>query len=363
MSSAPRDPIAFVEACYDLHVGELEWLRAIAEAARPLMRARTVIAYHVDFTQAGLRIEHGAAQFGDGDGDVAARITAMGACYDRCRNGTAGVVDRLKYRLHEKGMRAQVAEAADRLLLSEIKTPVPRWVYTLGVPGIRDLFFMLNHHVDGNGLTYVVGSLPERGELRPAERAMFLRLGAHLKAGFRLRRRLPDQLRSLEAPEHGAVLDGAGALVHAEGDARDPETRALLAQRAREIDQARTRSGGRDERALEVWQGLVNGRWSLVERFDADGKRFMLAHKNPETITDPRGLTELEARVARLAVRGYSDKLIAYHLGVAEGTVSSQLSRALRKLGIDGRVDLVRLFGPGNSFESLAPSSKREPAA
>lgn len=363
MSTASRDPISFVEACYDLNASHPDWLRAIAAFAHPLMRARTVLAYHVDVLHDGLRIEHGA-QYGDGDGDVAGRIEALGGSYERCRDGTAGIVERFKCKLHTKSFEGLFAEPAEHMLLSEYNTRAPRWVHTLGLPGIRDLFFMVSYHVDGNGATLLVGSLPERGELRPAERAMFQRLSAHVKAGLRLRRRLPQQLRSLEAPEDGAVLDPCARVVHAEGEARDAEIRALLVQRVRDIDRARTRSGGRDERALEVWQGLVDGRWSLVERFDADGKRFMLAVKNPEQVTDPRGLSELEARVTRLALRGYSDKLIAYHLGVAEGTASSQLSRALRKLGLESRNELVRLFGVGSSFEcaqTTRPGPERDP--
>ena len=102
---------------------------------------------------------------------------------------------------------------------------------------------------------------------------------------------------------------------------------------------------GRDEKALEVWQGLVDGRWSLVEHFDSDGKRFILAHKNPEGVLDPRGLTSMEARVSALAARGYGNKLIAYHLGMTEGTASSHLARAMAKLRIASRVEFVRMFG------------------
>lgn len=111
---------------------------------------------------------------------------------------------------------------------------------------------------------------------------------------------------------------------------------------------AAERDPGRPElphEALAVWQGLVRGRWSLVEQFDADGRRFLIAHENPEDVRDPRGLSEKEVRVVGLAVRGYSDKLIGYHLGVPEGTVSSHLTHALRKLGIPSRVALVRRLG------------------
>ena len=181
--------------------------------------------------------------------------------------------------------------------------------------------------------------------IRPAERSAFHMLSAHIKAGLRLRRRLTQPSLAVAPPEDGAVLDASACLVHAEGEAREPEARALLEHKTREIDRARTQAAGRNDDALAVWQGLIDGRWSLVERFDSDGKRYLLAHKNPETVTDPRGLTSLESRVTGLAVRGYSDKLVAYHLGIPEGTVASCIARALRKLGLADRMELVRTLG------------------
>ncbi len=99
------------------------------------------------------------------------------------------------------------------------------------------------------------------------------------------------------------------------------------------------------EEALEVWQGLIDGRWSLVDTIDTDGRHLLLAHRNPEDIRDPRGLSRMESRVVGLAVHGHSNKHIGHHLGIAEGTVSSHLARALGKLQIASRIELVRRFG------------------
>ena len=74
--------------------------------------------------------------------------------------------------------------------------------------------------------------------------------------------------------------------------------------------------------------------------------RFVLAHANPHRGRDPWGLTGMETRVVALAIRGYADKLIGYHLGIAPGTVSTHLASAMGKLGVERRVNLVRLLGP-----------------
>ena len=57
-----------------------------------------------------------------------------------------------------------------------------------------------------------------------------------------------------------------------------------------------------------------------------------------------RGLSELEHAVARHIALGNSNKLIAYSLGLSEGTVAALVSRALRKLRLPARAALAHLF-------------------
>jgi DNA-binding NarL/FixJ family response regulator len=342
--SPDRDPIALVEACYDLAASDEAWLRTVAERAQPLLRVTDVLAYHVDVDDRGISFRTPVSA--QGDADVVRRIRYMGDMLERRRSSTLGLVEGLQAKVYEKVVRAALAEPADSMLLSEMNTFGPRWMYTLGVPGVNELLHLLNHHIDGQGLTALVGPRPKRNPLRAPERATLQMLGAHIKAGLRLRRRLREQLQAVAPTPNGAVLDASSHLVHAAGDAQREDVRELLERKAREIDRARTRERRGHDDALEIWQGLIDGRWSLVERFDADGKRFLLAHENPEQVIDPRGLGELESRIVGLAVRGFSDKLIAYHLGIAEGTASAHLTRALRKLGMSNRVELVRTLGP-----------------
>jgi len=56
--------------------------------------------------------------------------------------------------------------------------------------------------------------------------------------------------------------------------------------------------------AMENWRGLVDGRWSLVDRFDSDGKRFVVAVKNDPEARDPRGLSRREQQVSELVGLG-----------------------------------------------------------
>ena len=66
-----------------------------------------------------------------------------------------------------------------------------------------------------------------------------------------------------------------------------------------------------------------------------------LVRNNREIGVAP-GLSEREAEVVQLVARGYSNKEIAAKLEVSVKTVETYRYRAVEKLGLRGRADLVR---------------------
>jgi DNA-binding CsgD family transcriptional regulator len=170
---------------------------------------------------------------------------------------------------------------------------------------------------------------------------MWSRLAVHLGTGLRLHDRLAAQ-----AAEPDAVLEPSGKVLHAQGDATEKGSRRDLAAAARTLDRARGRLRQVDEdEAVALWRALVRGEWSLVDRFDSDGRRFVVAHKNtPGAGGRGHRLTAREAHAAALLARGYSNKLIAYELGLPPSTVSRLLGRACKALGVESNVELVRLL-------------------
>ncbi len=68
----------------------------------------------------------------------------------------------------------------------------------------------------------------------------------------------------------------------------------------------------------------------------------MLGLSNAPTVSAPRGLTEREHQVATYAITGQTNKLIAYQLGLSKGRVSTLMSSAMRKLGVQTRAQLVK---------------------
>ncbi len=165
------------------------------------------------------------------------------------------------------------------------------------------------------------------------------RLSAHLAAGARLTHAL-EGLAPLDHAE--AIIEPSGKLVHASGQARGKLAREALRSEARAQDRARTRRGrasGAD--AVAAWQALVKGRWSVLDHFDSDGRRFVVAQPNEPLPATRRALTARERQVATAASLGHSNKLIAYELGLDPSTVAKLLARARAKLGVGTRVELV----------------------
>lgn len=195
---------------------------------------------------------------------------------------------------------------------------------------------------DGHGIAFGTYSpkdgFPEHGAHWPwnteLERDFWERVVPHLITAYRLRRLLRAQ-----APQPEAILQPDGRLVHAEPAAQKKSSQDELRQAVVRIDRAHSE---RDSRALDLWRCMIQKRWTLVDRFEHDGRRYVVAYPNEAQVdlADPR-LSERERVVTAAAALGHSNKLIAEELDLAESTVATHLSRAARKLGVRNRTELV----------------------
>ncbi len=189
--------------------------------------------------------------------------------------------------------------------------------------------------VDAVGRGCMVG-LPTKDIVRVhrSSYAEWARVSAHVATGLRLRRKLAAMQTAAEsAATADAILTPGGHVEHAQGSATSATARDALKAGARAIERARGPLRRRDpSEAVEVWRGLVAGLWSLVDHFDTDGRRYLIAHRNEATAVDPRALTERERQVMAYADLGQSNKLIAYELGLSASTVAVHLGRAREKM-------------------------------
>ena len=208
----------------------------------------------------------------------------------------------------------------------------PQW-RAMWRPPVIDSLGLVARDPSGDGLLLFTG-LTVTTRLTERERALLKKLATHLGAAHRLRR--AKHVHRLDEAE--AVLSPTGKLLHAPEGAENK--RDALDEGRRRRDEARKTTHDA-ERALEIWRGLVAGRWSLVDHFDTDGKRFLLAMKNTPTVEKRADLTPLERRVCALVAMGHRDKEVAYMLGISTASVSASLHRARRKLAVTSRADLV----------------------
>ena len=225
---------------------------------------------------------------------------------------------------------------------------------------------------DAAGLTIGLNA-PRRdvGSARLRERRLARKVLPHFAAALRLRRSLTGL--SLEAASAEGVFDPDGRCVNAQGMAQPLSVRETLRNAVVQLEQER---GLPANGAADARDALLDGRWSLVDRFDSDGRHFIVAYRNPEGVLDPRRLSPRERDVAVRIAQGVSQTTVAADLGISASTVGNVVSSIVQKLCLRsarelplfwrdaagdpvalGRCDLVGLCSAG-----LAPVCDLTPA-
>jgi hypothetical protein len=167
--------------------------------------------------------------------------------------------------------------------------------------------------------------------LTPGQERVYGRIARHLAAAYRLRNRIGRPPPSQAAA--AAILLPNGRLEHATRDAAG--ARAALRTAVLAMDRARGAERRIDpDSAVGRWRVLVDTRFSLIDRFEADGRRYVVACENEPGAERVAALTERESQVVGLYRLGADAKLIAYELGIAAATVRVLLCRGARKLGV-----------------------------
>ena len=330
------DIVGVIEAAYLNEPDDVAWLRALAEVASPgLAQGFGVSAAMYRFSADG-HVHIGPIAVASGDPSF----------FESIREGTSHVPPPLVARMFKTGPSCSSAS-------SLMELPKERWESlpvaggVLAPRGAFDTMGVTSGDPRGRGCILMA---PKRrwGPVPRATAYVWSRVAAHLAAAYRLRRRLSSPA---EPPD--AVLSPSGRLEHAEPHARDAESRESLTEGARRIERARGSLRRRQpHEAVDVWRALVAGRWSLIDHFDHDGRRFLLARRNDPFAAVAASLSTREREVLAHAALGHSNKFIAYELGVSASSVAMHLSRAARKLRVHSRVELIAAYRRGRGDAS-----------
>lgn len=205
---------------------------------------------------------------------------------------------------------------------------------------VRDGIYIQAGEYTGHVVSIVVPTR-ERVTLAPHRRYALERIAAHLGAACRLREK-EGRIATTDGAD--AVFAPSGKLLHAEREAADKAFLSDLRKSAMTMDLARGPLRDTDpEKAAAIWRALVAGQWTLLESFDTDGKRFVVARRNEPRPVPLAQLSRREAQIAILVAGGRADKLIAYELGISRAAVAVHVARIKSKLGAATRAELVKI--------------------
>lgn len=323
------DPLRVVEAGYEWVEDEQSWVEGIALAASEFAVGTGAAAYTVSLERSAPRVTAFAGrdtpeQF---EHEIRAFTSALAPQTAREIYAPTEFVGNANHRMR------RVAQARGETVDTMARgNHVAAWAMVGGDPRKRAVAVVF----PGDAAAFD----PDRAF--PGARVLGL-AGAHLGAALRLRALAAPSADVDEVTE--SVLDARGKVLHAIGTARERPARESLVEAVvrRERARGRLRRVDADEAAAQ-WAVLVSGRWSIVDFIDRDGKRLLLARKNPVSGPDVAALTDEEQDVVWLATHGHSRKYIAYELGLSVAQVGRRLASAMRKLHVDSRRELLRRF-------------------
>jgi DNA-binding CsgD family transcriptional regulator len=321
----PVDYLSIVEATYAVDRPLQGWLRAISDVADPVL-ARGLGVYAFCYDARDVSRLDVTAPVGTAFSETMSNHFVESTRVLSATNPDAVVA--------MYGQGSPVCFARDLLSLEKIPSLAGR----LSQLGFTDALAVRGQLPSSRGIMLVV-PITKRPSLTPRVRGSLKRLAGHLASAFRLRQLTLPALDDAEA-----VFDERGALIHRQSS-RDPRRDVRsLGTSIRQLLAERKFRRETPERALAVWDELIAGQWSVFERFDSDGRRFVVARRNPSGVRDPRALTDDERRVLACASLGVSQKAMAYELGLAASTISMLIKQGLRKTGLRHRSELAGLF-------------------
>jgi DNA-binding CsgD family transcriptional regulator len=334
-----RLAISVVEAAYRWTPSESDWLADVVRAAERYDLGGGLVGYTVDLRRTprvtATAISKRATE--DSAEAFAAFTENTPARLARALYAPTEFAGNCAFRVRRLARAAKLTQGAIERKAGQSLPPA--WAVVAGDPRSRVAVLALLSR----------GSIDPDAPFPSRERARQLGMvGAHLGAALRLRNTIEP---SADDDATEAVLTPKGKVLHATGAAVDK--RQSIAEAVMSMEQAR-RNKASDTRALELWNALVAGRWSVVDIVERDGKRLLLARKNP--VNEVHGilsLTDEERDVTWLASLGHSYKYISYELGMGPSMVVRRLNSALAKLGLSSRRSLLRTFAGAHGSRTL----------
>lgn len=325
--------VAVVESAYSFDGDERRWLEGLAKASSPLLDRGQGVALQLFHPSSVVPI----------DSMILGASPTLPALIEHLRANPSDDLDRM-FSIMESGV------VTVRSLLAKRADLFEAWLEAERHTGFADILGICCRAGDRTIILFT----PSPSPLPPPHHKVataWRRVAHHIGAARRLR----VALGSDDPTTRGeAILDSRGAIQHVTGGARPRESRQLLRRAVLAMERARGPLRREDpDAALGLWRSLVDGRWSLLDHFDRDGKRFLVAVENAPTHR-ARALRPRESAAIKLAIEGNGPKDIAYALGISASNARALLAVGLAKLGFRRRAELYQLDLGAAAIHSLA---------
>jgi DNA-binding NarL/FixJ family response regulator len=336
------DPIRFIDACHALWP-ETEWALRILEALEPFDCGLGLMAFSVN---------HGV----DGSGQWRP-VAAIPSSSPGWRVFAAEVPNELV----SLCSAASSAILSARRAVNRLPCASAALERALAAFGAVDALILWSLERGGQGVFICAPYERQRAPSAP-EFNRLARLVWHLEAGVRLRRWIASapSRDSHARPQEEYHLSRARA-----PRPNVAQGKLALAVRGESLAQHCLRWL---REALSYWREFLDGGWSLLDQGGSDGCRVLLAVRVPSGSRDPRAMTTRESAALALAARGFSNKEIAFEMGLAPSTVAGFLKASQDKLGVPSRRALIAMWSRvGNLLphrsSSFAPADVRKDSA
>jgi len=203
--------------------------------------------------------------------------------------------------------------------------------------GVNDLFSINGLDASGLGCMLFIGCSGEFSP-SPAELVVFRRLAANLASAFRCRRRL-------SALQVSAASDSNGT-ANAETQERFAEIVGAAREQLRTspppVDEPRTTTKRQARRnAPNFTHPSSRSNLTLLHTFEENGRRYVVARENETQSRGVAALTQREREIVEHATNGFTNKQIAYNLGISNATVRVLMARAANRIGVRTRRELL----------------------
>ncbi len=339
-----RSALRILDAAYRLDLDEDAWLDGLTDALAPTIDLGSGV--HAFLFDVGGELSHPRLHGGDPEWASSWRTVWWETLMKPMDASTLSAIASSGPLAYTRDIFATTSSAVptfedllDSVGASRVDEGLPQ-----NVARYPDSLNFIAHDLSGRG----VGFCANRARLSegpPASASVEVAglIAAHLAAAIRLRSRRDAERSAIHAAD--VVLSDRGEVLDVREGARLDAQLDALRDAARTVVYSKKRSAedGDGRASLALWQVLFSKAFSVVDVYEQDGHRYLVAKRNrPELRGDvATSLTRREREVVGLLARGHSNKLIAYELALSASTVANHIASASRKLGVGSVRELI----------------------